>query len=564
MVRYSILIGMLLLCIQSSEAQSIIGGAGILRVSGDPNLIPSVALGGADISRIACDDDGNYSFFNFNTSPGYRWIYNVFNVAPNRLRINNKFTFDLLNGRLGLNTTTPAFTFDMTATDANYVARFYQGYNVGTYTNLLRFESINNPAIGVLGLGGSNTGLSTNAMAIGTVNAYKLKLITNDIERIIIGETGKIGVNNPNPLADFDIIGTTKISSTLDMSSSKILNLANGTLNTDTVNVSQLNTKLSFVTTTSNLTGAGTSASPLDLSNTGVTPGTYSRVTTDDKGRITATGVGYITTEYTTPGSFTIAVPSTVKSIGYKIVGGGGGGAGGNKVAAGGTEYGGQSGGGGGYCFGTINKQSGLPTSLLIWVGVGGTGGNGASTIGLGSNGTNGGSSFIRNIATNDIIAIAKGGNGGFTSSNRLSYIDYGDGIVRGGYASGVNGDYPPYAIIGGCFPGTTAGGYGGGIDAGVAQSAQLGSASNNCAGQSASAGTIGGGAGQSLLAIPYVFLGTGGGGGGANTAGNGGNGGNGQNYGAGGGGGGTSIGGNGGNGGNGANGFVEITFYYQ
>ena len=59
--------------------------------------------------------------------------------------------------------------------------------------------------------------------------------------------------------------GAAKIANTLDMNSTKIVNLAAGTSSSDAVNKSQLDAKLSTVAVSSDFSGDGSSGSPISL-----------------------------------------------------------------------------------------------------------------------------------------------------------------------------------------------------------------------------------------------------------------------------------------------------------
>lgn len=268
--------------------------------------------------------------------------------------------------------------------------------------------------------------------------------------------------------------------------------------------------------------------------------------------------------EYTTPQTDTVlAVPSWAKEITVVLVGGGGGGCSGRTVAAAGTTAGGGGASSGYYVTNTI-PVSFLqnPTTILITVGVGGTGG--AATTGTSYNvGTNGTATTVKIGST----VISQANNGlGATSSGGAAASGVGVMYSNRAGASGGNGN--------GSDPSTTAtltvnspqpGAGGGGVSSGAFG---LGG-STNIGGSSWGALIIGGLGGQtegaSGASAPAVLLGhyvgAGGAGGAGSNIGNGGNGGNGIRGGGGGGGGSCAQPATSGAGGNGGNGYALITF---
>lgn len=143
---------------------------------------------------------------------------------------------------------------------------------------------------------------------------------------------------------------------------------------------------------------------------------------------------------FSTPGTYTLAVPAGKESVRLTVVGaGGGGGSGGG----GGHGYGGGGGGAGQSVTGIYNNISG---TLTIVVGAGGLGGTGSGALGEGADGMAGESSSVTGYLS------ASGGTGG--GSGKLLWRYYDHPILgwrwgwtppenAGGTLSGGNGGLP-------------------------------------------------------------------------------------------------------------------------
>ena len=265
--------------------------------------------------------------------------------------------------------------------------------------------------------------------------------------------------------------------------------------------------------------------------------------------------------------------PAGAKQVVIECVSGGGGGGYGGKGAAGTALYGGAGGGAGGYSRVAIDASQLTEASYTVTVGIGGTGGIGATltNAGLGTftrftgaiqrqlAGANAGGTLAGNGGT----VQPSNGSGGSPTANAggVSNITGNGGSGTGsGFAptsGGAGGGLTAAAVVGS--PTGVFGGGSGGNNAIVTLISSGGAASSVANGVSATST-----AARTLSSL--VINGCGGGGGGACSfaTGSGGNGANGTGYGSGGGGGGSTIGsGERSNGGNGAPGVCVITTYF-
>ena len=183
-------------------------------------------------------------------------------------------------------------------------------------------------------------------------------------------------------------------------------------------------------------------------------------------GAITKRETGAIN-EYTTPGTYTLAVPSGATSFSCVVVGAGGGGGSGRKGAAGENRYGGGGGAGGSVSIGDFSLSSlGNPANITVEVGAGGAGGASRTVNGQsGAAGTNGQPSLVRiNSVTILTASGGTGGAGGTTSSGTggVSGSLRGDFVATGG-GNGTNAAGSAASQATGRQPGS--GGGGGGLN---------------------------------------------------------------------------------------------------
>lgn len=251
---------------------------------------------------------------------------------------------------------------------------------------------------------------------------------------------------------------------------------------------------------------------------------------------------------YSTPGTYTVARPSSSMTV-FLCVGAGGGGGSGHAHASG-TRGGGGGGGGGGVSIAEY-RTSDLPITFSVTVGQGGTGGAGVVANNNGNPGAAGTASTVTSSGTN--YAFASGGTAGGAGTNSAgsggAATTAGDSLFPGGAGGngGTNATAPAVANS----TGAPGGGGGGGLNGSNPHNGAAGARRCNIG----TAGTAGGGNGSNIGAL----WGSGGGGshGILGTSVNGGNGGIGS---GGGGSGGASVAT--GTGGNGGNGIVFVIGY--
>ena len=210
------------------------------------------------------------------------------------------------------------------------------------------------------------------------------------------------------------------------------------------------------------------------LSKLAVSPVNDYALTTDSStsSGVKWAGIGARVSSFLSDGTY--IKPSNAKLISVVLIGGGGGGGGGRWE---GTSNG--SGGGGGAMTTQYYLADIFPSSIAVFVGLGGTGGS-VTGVGQTGNGTNGGKSYISNPS----IMVAYGGSLGQGSGNSSggggSITGTGfageNGIAGGGGAEGYGGaaggnsnGYCLYSgaggqgMNGGYTPGSIGGTYGGG-----------------------------------------------------------------------------------------------------
>jgi len=155
------------------------------------------------------------------------------------------------------------------------------------------------------------TGESSSHSCIDLVGSASLKsnsvrMYTSATERLTIDTNGNVGINKETPTVALDVVGLAKISNTLDMNSTKIINLAISTSSTDAANKGYVDNSMPI--------GAIIMWSPLskaDLPNNWkICDGsTYNNIVTPDlRGRfILGSGVGAYTAN-TTGGSSSVTL----------------------------------------------------------------------------------------------------------------------------------------------------------------------------------------------------------------------------------------------------------------
>jgi hypothetical protein len=253
--------------------------------------------------------------------------------------------------------------------------------------------------------------------------------------------------------------------------------------------------------------------------------------------------------------------PTGAKSVDVSIIGGGGGGGAGRYDSVSTSRGGGGGGGGGGFTFLNLNAST-LPDSILVTVGLGGSGALAQTVIGNnGANGNPGGSSSF------GIYGLANGGAGGAGGSNATTSISSGGLAMFSGSAGGAGAIGVTTAKNGSSSISAGGGGGGGGCSSSnVNSDGGIGGTSTILTINGGTAGATNGGNGGTggSVGVNQSLPGAGGGGGGgANSSTKGGDGGDGGIYGGGGGGGAGSNASSSGKGGNGAQGIVMVTTYF-
>jgi hypothetical protein len=132
------------------------------------------------------------------------------NFATHRYAVSAgvRMTIDEI-GRVGINTSSPAYTLDVHALDAVYNVRFYQPSNANTSYNGNIFTGAMTSAVGYFGVGGSAVGNPSfrDNVVFGSQSSHAVVFNTNDVERMRITSGGNVGIDISAPLAKLHISG---------------------------------------------------------------------------------------------------------------------------------------------------------------------------------------------------------------------------------------------------------------------------------------------------------------------------------------------------------------------
>lgn len=119
------------------------------------------------------------------------------------------------SGNVGIGTSSPAYTLDVSTNQSTYVARFYQPSATTTNYNAVIWSGAHTPVVGYVVIGGATAGNTSlrDTFAIGTQNAYGFALVTNDVGRMYITSGGNVGIGASSPGVKFVNAGATLASS---------------------------------------------------------------------------------------------------------------------------------------------------------------------------------------------------------------------------------------------------------------------------------------------------------------------------------------------------------------
>ena len=108
---------------------------------------------------------------------------------------------------VGIGTTSPIYALDVYATQATYLARFYQPSSTTTNYNAVVWSGAHTPTVGYVAIGGATAGNTSlrDTFAIGTQNAYGFTLVTNDVGRMYVSSSGNIGIGTNSPTYTLDV-----------------------------------------------------------------------------------------------------------------------------------------------------------------------------------------------------------------------------------------------------------------------------------------------------------------------------------------------------------------------
>jgi len=123
----------------------------------------------------------------------------------------------LVEGNVGIGTTSPGFKLSVAMDGDTYSADFYQSNSGTDKYNAIRVRGAMTSAVGYYGIGGSTAGNPAfrDAFVVGTQSAHSFNLATNDTARMTITSSGNVGIGETNPGAKLEVNGNIKLSSTV-------------------------------------------------------------------------------------------------------------------------------------------------------------------------------------------------------------------------------------------------------------------------------------------------------------------------------------------------------------